>query len=115
MSKKRYLKWEEVDSVWEETNYLWEDVAILIELEETVRRGGGDYAAYVKGNPWQQVRQDLGEEKLKRVIKLYCNYKGIEYDKSIEINEDKFKVTASEFEQFIKTSIRESISIKVNF
>ena len=115
MSQKRYLKWEEVDSVWEETNYLWEDVAILIELEETVRRGGGDYAAYVKGNPWQQVRQDLGEEKLKRVIKLYCNYKGIEYDKSIEINEDKFKVTASEFEQFIKTSIRESISIKVNF
>ena len=115
MSQKKYLNWEEVDSVWEETNYLWEDVAILIELEETVRRGGGDYAAYVKGNPWQQVRQDLGEEKLKRVIKLYCNYKGIEYDKSIEINEDKFKVTASEFEQFIKTSIRESISIKVNF
>ena len=115
MSQKKYLKWEEVDSVWEETNYLWEDVAILIELEETVRRGGGDYAAYVKGNPWQQVRQDLGEEKLKRVIKLYCNYKGIEYDKSIEINEDKVKVTASEFEQFIKTSIRESISIKVNF
>ena len=115
MSQKKYLKWEEVDSVWEETNYLWEDVAILIELEETVRRGGGDYAAYVKGNPWQQVRQDLGEEKLKRVIKLYCNYKGIEYDKSIEINEDKVKVTASEFEQFIKTSIRESISIKINF
>ena len=115
MSQKKYLKWEEVDSVWEETNYLWEDVAILIELEETVRRGGGDYAAYVKGNPWQQVRQDLGEEKLKRVIKLYCNYKGIEYDKSIEINEDKVKVTASEFEKFVKTSIRESISIKVNF
>ena len=115
MSQKKYLKWEEVDSVWEETNYLWEDVAILIELEETVRRGGGDYAAYVKGNPWQQVRQDLGEEKLKRVIKLYCNYKGIEYDKSIEINEDKVKVTASEFEKFVRTSIRESISIKVNF
>lgn len=115
MSQKRYLKWEEVDSVWEETNYLWEDVAILIEIEQAVRQGGGDYAAYVKGNPWQQVRQDLGEEKLKRVIKLYCNYKGIEYDKSIEINENKVKVTASEFEKFIKTSIRESISIKVNF
>ena len=115
MSKKRYLKWEEVDSVWEETNYLWEDVAILIEIEQAVRRGGGDYADYVKGNPWQQVKQDLGEEKLKRVIKLYCNYKGIEYDKSIEINEDKVKVTASEFEKFVRTSIRESISIKVNF
>ena len=115
MGYKKYLNWEEVNSVWEETNYLWEDVAIFIEIEDAVRRGGGDYASYVKGNPWQQVRQDLGEEKLKRVIKLYCNYKGIEYDKSIEINEDKVKVTASEFEQFVKTSIRESISIKVNF
>ena len=115
MSQKRYLNWEEVNSVWEETDYLWEDVAILIEIEQAVRRGGGDYAAYVKGNPWEQVRKDLGEEKTKRVIKLYCNYKGIEYDKSLEINENKIIVSASDFELFVKDSIRESIKIKVNF
>lgn len=115
MKVKKYLNWEEVDSVWEETNYLWEDVAILIEIEEAVRRGGGDYAAYVEGNPWAKIRRDLGEEKTKKVIKLYCNYKGIEYDKSIEVNESKIKVTATEFEKFVKSSIRESISIKVNF
>ena len=115
MKYKKYLKWEEVDSLWEETNYLWEDVAIFIEIEEAVRRGGGDYAAYVEGNPWAKIRKEFGEEKTKRVIKLYCNYKGIEYDKSIEVNESKIKVTANEFERFVKSSIRESISIKVNF
>ena len=115
MQQKKFLKWEELNFPWEQTNYLWEDIAILIEIEQVVRRGGGDYAAYVKGNPWEQVRKDFGEEKTKRVIKLYCNYKGIEYDKSIEINESKIKVSASEFEKFVKTSIRESISIKVNF
>ena len=115
MNQKKYLKWEEVNTLWEQTNYLWEDISILIELEEIVRRGGGDYDAYVKGNPWNQLRKDIGEEKTKKFIKLYCNYKGIEYDKSIEINEKQVSVTASEFEKFIRSSIRESISIKVNF
>ena len=115
MQQKKYLKWEEVNLSWEQTNYLWEDIAILIEIENLVKQGGGDYVAYVKGNPWEQLRKDIGEEKTKRVIKLYCNYKGIEYDKSIEVNEKKISVAASDFEKFIRTSIRESISIKVNF
>jgi hypothetical protein len=114
MQEKKYLKWEEVDSIWDDTNYLWEDVAIFIEISDLVNRGGGDYAAYVKGNPWEQLRKDLGEEKTKRVIKLYCKHKDVEYEESKGINES-IKVTASEFEIFVKNSIRESISIKVNF
>ena len=111
---KKYLKWEEVNSLWEDVNYSWEDVSILIDIENLVIKGGGDFTSYVKGNPWSQIRKDFGDEKTKRVIKLYCNYKGIEYDKSIELNEKNIKVTASDFEKFIKNSIRESISIKVN-
>jgi len=114
MTEKKYLKWEEVDSIWDDTNYLWEDVAIFIEINDLVNRGGGDYAAYVEGNPWNKLRKDLGEEKTKRVIKLYCKHKGVEYEESKGINEN-IKVTASEFEIFVKNSIRESISIKVNF
>lgn len=114
MLQKKYLKWEEVDSIWDDTNYLWEDVAIFIEINDLVNRGGGDYAAYVEGNPWNKLRKDLGEEKTKRVIKLYCKHKGVEYEESKGINES-IKVTASEFEIFVKNSIRESISIKVNF
>ena len=114
MQQKKYLKWEEVNSFWEQTNYSWEDVAIFIEINDLVNRGGGGYAEYVKGNPWQQLRKDLGDEKTKKVIKLYCKYKGVEYEESKGINEN-IKVSASEFEVFIKDSIRESISIKVNF
>ena len=46
---------------------------------------------------------------IKKSILLFILLGGIATPKS------KVKVTASEFEQFIKTSIRESISIKVNF
>jgi len=113
MLQKKYLNWEEVNSIWDDTNYLWEDVAIFIEIDN-LARGGGGYAEYVKGNPWQQLRKDLGDEKTKKVIKLYCKYKGVEYEESKGINES-IKVSASEFEVFIKDSIRESISIKVNF
>ena len=114
MLQKKYLNWEEVNSIWDDTNYLWEDVAIFIEINDLVNRGGGDYAAYVEGNPWNKLRKDLGDEKTKKVIKLYCKYKGVEYEESKGINES-IKVSASEFEIFVKNSIRESISIKVNF
>lgn len=114
MQEKKYLKWEEVDSIWDDTNYLWEDVAIFIEINDLVNRGGGGYAEYVKGNPWEKLRKDLGEEKTKRVIKLYLKHKGVEYEEEKGINEN-IKVTASEFEIFVTNSIRESISIKVNF
>jgi hypothetical protein len=113
MQQKKYLKWEEVNSFWEQTNYSWEDVAILIEVNNIIH-GGGGYAEYVKGNPWEKLRKDLGEEKTKRVIKLYCKHKGVEYEESKGINES-IKVTASDFEIFVTNSIRESISIKVNF
>lgn len=113
MSKK-YLKWEEVDSLWNNTNYLWEDVAILIEIDNIVRRGG-DYASYVKGNPWNKLSQDITEDKLKRVIKIFCEYKGIEYTDERVYNRDEINVSAEEFEIFIKESIKERIKINVSF
>ena len=93
MTEKKYLKWEEVDSIWDDTNYLWEDVAIFIEINDLVNRGGGDYAAYVEGNPWNKLRKDLGEEKTKRVIKLYwnlfCQIKSFPYTPTYATNQCK--------------------------
>lgn len=114
MSKK-YLKWEEVDSLWNNTNYLWEDVAVLIEIDNIVKRSGGDYSSYFKGNPWNKISEDINEDKLKRVIRIFCEYKGIEYTDEKVYKRDDIIITAKEFEIFIKESIKERIKINVSF
>lgn len=115
MSEKIYLEWENVNSLWEDTNYLWEDVSILIEVNDFIQknRGNGSFN-YEKDNPWKLVKEKFGEEKTNKVIKIYCKYNNIEYSESIESNE-KIKITVSDFEIFLKESIKESISIKVSF
>lgn len=110
---KRYLKWEDVDFTWDDLNMIWDDVAILTELDNTIRNSGG-YSSYYNNNPWKQVNKDLGVLKTKRIIKLYCEYKGIEYSDSIIVNEDII-VKADEFELFVTNSIRDNIKIKVDF
>ena len=102
-----YLKWEEVNFLWENVDMVWESV--LVEVDQAVRRGGGGYSAYVEGNPWAKLKKDIGEEKTKKVIKLYCKINGIDYEEIAEKNEN-LKVTASQFETFVK----EGISIKVD-
>ena|ERR1035437_3766222 len=107
---KKYLKWEETNFLWEQLDMQWQDV--FIEIAEAVRKGGGGYGEYVGsgGNPWEKLRKDIGKEKTKKVIKLYCKVNGIDYEKSVESGTD-IKVSVSEFERFVK----EGISIKVNF
>jgi hypothetical protein len=131
--------WENCNFQWQNVDQFWNDVKLLIEVNRLI--GGGQaynssaYQDYVRGNPWtqrrkdedliiettkninpyehlwQHLKKDIGEEKTKRVIKLYCNYKGIEYNNSIEVNEN-INVSASDFESFVKNSIREGIKIK---
>lgn len=108
MKEKVYLKWEEVDKTWENSDWLWEDVSIYLEIGRLVGNSGG-YSEYTKNNPWEKLRKDVGEEKTKKIIKLYCKFKDIEYEKVVE-NGNDIKVTANEFENFI----RDGISIKVN-
>jgi hypothetical protein len=112
--KKKFLNWEECDLKWENMNYIWEDVSIFIEIDKIVK-GGGGYADYVKGNPWDKLKKDIGNDNAKRVIKLYCNYKGIEYNEIVENNNNNINVTAKDFEFFITENIREGIKIKVSF
>lgn len=113
MKQKKYLTWEDVDITWDELNMLWEDVSILIEVNDLINRGGG-YGDYVKNNPWGRLREDIGEEKTKRVIKLYCSYKNIEFNEERVLNED-IKVNAKDFKKFIDNSIENSIRINISF
>lgn len=114
-NNKVYLKWEELNFKWEELDKLWEDISIFQEVDDIIRRGGGysDYTDYVAGNPWNKLRTDIGEVKTKKLIKIWCKYKDIKYEDEVEIN-NNIKVTASDFEIFIKEGLRESIKIKVN-
>jgi len=111
---KKYLKWEEVTINWEDLDLHWDEVFILLEVEEVIRRGGGyGYKEYVDGNPWKQLREDIGEEKTKKVIKLYCKVNNVETEQYGYINEN-IKVSAYDFELFVKETIDKTIRIKIN-
>jgi hypothetical protein len=111
---KKYLKWEELTINWEDLHLTWDEIFILLEVENLIKRGGGyGYKEYVDGNPWKQLRQDIGDEKTKKIIKLYCRVNNIETEQYGYINDD-IKVTAYDFELFVKENIAKSITVKIN-
>ena len=112
---KKYLKWEELNINWENFDLPWGDeMFILLEVEQAIKRGGGyGYKEYVDGNPWKQLREDIGEEKTRKVIKLYCRVNNIETEQYGYINEN-IKVSAYDFELFVKETIDKNIRVKIN-
>lgn len=106
---KKYLKWEEVTLKWEDVDLTWDEVFVVIEFLRSNRGAGGQRGDYEKSNPWKQVSKDLGEEKTKKVIKLYCKVRGVEYEDIREPIED-VKVTVSDFERFVN-----EVKVKVGF
>lgn len=112
---KKWLKWEEVTLNWENVHLNWDEVFILLEVAQLINRGGNSgtlYKEYVDGNPWKQLRKEIGEEKTKKVIKVFCRVKGIEYEESkTSESDEKIKVTVNEFERFVK----EAINVKIDF
>ncbi len=108
---KKYLAWEELTVNWENIDLLWEEIFILLEIQEIIRKRGGftpGWKEYADNNPWNQLNQDIGDEKTKKIIKLYCRVNGIEFDESREIDK-QVKVTVNEFERFLG----EAISVKI--
>lgn len=109
---KKWLKWEEITINWEKVDLTWDEVFILLEVEQLIRKGGGGsgYKEYVDGNPWKQVSKELGEDKAKTLVKVYCRIKGIDYEES-RVPVDSIKVSINEFERFVK----EAVSVKIGF
>jgi hypothetical protein len=111
---KKYLKWEELTINWEEVDLTWEEVFILLEVEKVIRGGGGfGQKEYEDGNPWKQLTKEIGEEKTKKVIKLYCRINGVDYHEQAIVNES-IKVAAYDFELFVRETIDKKISVKIN-
>jgi hypothetical protein len=90
---------------------LWEEVAIIKEVGELIRRGGGA-GAYVKGNPWEKTREQLGEEKTKKFIRIVCNVNGLDYEDVIDPN-PKIKVTATHIEKVFTEAVK--VGVKIDF
>ena len=114
MQEKKYLTWGDVDITWDDFNMSWDDVSIFIEVNDLIINRGGGYSDYVKNNPWKRLKEDIGEIKTQKLIKLYCSYKNIEFNDQRILNKD-IKVTAKDFKKFIDTSIENSIKINISF
>jgi hypothetical protein len=111
MTQKVFLEWENVDFTWENLNMLWEDVSILIEVGELIRRGGGP-SEYVRGNPWDITKRNLGEEKTDKFIKIVCRINDLKYEEVVYPN-PKIKVTTQHIEKVFYEA--KKVGVKVNF
>ena len=96
---KEYLNCEVIDRNWEYIDINWEDIYIIIDVQ---RRTGGGLQEYIKNNPWDKLKEDIGEEKAKKFIKIFCKINGLEYEQVIEPN-SKIRVKASQFERVFKS------------
>ncbi len=112
MSNKVFLEWENVNFTWDNLDMLWEDVAILIEVGEVVKRGGGGLASYVRDNPWDITRRELGEEKTKKFIKIFCRVNNLNYEEVVE-PKTKVKVTVDQMQKTFNESLK--VGVKIDF
>ena len=87
----------------------WDEV--IKEVAEVIRKHGG-MSAYVNGNPWDITKKELGEEKTKKFIKIFCKINGLEYEKTIENKDNEIKITVGQLEK-VFASI--SPKVKVSF
>jgi hypothetical protein len=111
MTQKVFLEWENVNFTWDNLDMLWEDVAILIEVGEVIKGGGGLHS-YVEGNPWAVTKRQLGEEKTKKFIKLVCKYNDLDFEEVIEPN-SKVRVTVQQIEKVFNEAVK--IGVKIDF
>ena len=111
MTENQYLNWENVNMVWESVDMTWEEVYILIEVGGIIKRGGSNgYIDYVNGNPWDKTRQEIGEEKTDKFIKLFCRINGLDYEKAIEPNSE-IKVTVEQVQKVFNEGLKVGIKI----
>ena len=107
---KKWLKWEEMTINWSDVNLTWDEIFILLEVEKVIHGGGGySMKEYMDGNPWKQINKEIGTEKTKKLIKVYCRINDVDYEES-RSNMNDIKVSINEFERFVK----ETVSVKVN-
>ena len=112
MSYKVFLDWEQVNTTWDNLDQVWEDVSIIIEVAESIKRRGGSLTSYVEGNPWGKLTKDIGQEKTKKFIKIFCKVNELDYEEVMEKKKD-IKITVDQFEKTFNESLK--LGVKVDF
>jgi hypothetical protein len=110
MVVKHYLNWEEVDYTWGMLNMLWEDVSITREVNDVIKKSGGLMSDYIKGNPWNKLQKEIGIEKVKKFIKIFCRVNNLDYEKVIEPKEN-IKISVGQMEKVFNDVLK--IDVKV--
>lgn len=101
---------------WENINrggelLTWEDISIISHVGKSVQRDDPRlYDEWIRNNPWKKIKEDIGEEKTERFIKIFCEINGMNFEEVRKIEENKIKLTIDNFEKVFK-----KIEIKVNF
>jgi hypothetical protein len=102
----RYFKWEETNFTWDKLDMPWN---LVDEFVEVIRKTGGS-SAYVNGNPWDVTKRELGEEKTRKIIKLFCSVNNLNYQEILE-KRDGIKITIEQVDRVINEAIKVGVKI----
>lgn len=98
MAEKQFIAWDDSNFNWENNPYTWDEVFILIEIAEAINGGGS----------FEDVYQQLPEEKKKKLIKLVARVNGKTYEEE-KYKQPNIKVIAKS----VKVMIKEVLNIDV--
>ena len=107
---KHYIKWEDLNMTWDEINMTWDEIYLIEEVLNVLRKHGGGMSEYIDGNPWDKTKKEIGDEKTKKFIKLFCKVNNMEYEKVNESN-NKITVTIDQVEKILKKTMKVGIKL----
>ena len=104
-------KWGNASVLWKGADWLWSECQLIEEILAAGREGV-DAMTLVQpwlDEPWSPHR--AGEPKKKRLIRLICKVKGIEFDEEKMMKD--FKVTAKDIKLIVKTVSGVDLDLKL--
>jgi hypothetical protein len=105
-------KWKNTNVFWKNADWKWSECQLIQEILSGVGNGVGVDATTLLQpwliEPWSPYR--AGELKKRRLIKLICKVKGVEYNEEKMIK--NFKVTADDIKLVVKAISGINIDLK---
>lgn len=112
------IKWGEANQIWKLASWKWSDCSgsfvppIPVPIIEVINQPGVDATTLIQPwliEPWNPYR--AGEPKKKKLIRLICKTKNIEYDEKREVKD--FDISIDDIKFIIKSVAGIDVSTKV--